>query len=212
MQIELNAQIFLFTLAFILTKQIYLYLIFILFTLAHELTHMLVGILLGFKPQKFCIMPFGFKIIFKEYGKDRELKIKRLIVELSGPAFNLMAMSLGIIFKLNSSIIYSNLIIAIFNLIPIYPLDGGKILATTLSLKLAQEKILKIINQTSNVTIIILTIISSIAILYIHNIAIIVAITFLWILVIRENKKYRIFKKIYEEAEKNIDDLSEIKN
>lgn len=212
MQIELNAQIFLFTLAFILTKQIYLYLIFILFTLAHELTHMLVGIVLGFKPQKFCIMPFGFKIIFKEYGKDKELKIKRLIVELSGPAFNLMAMSFGIIFKLNSSIIYSNLIIAIFNLIPIYPLDGGKILATTLSLKLAQEKILKIINQTSNVTIIILTIISSIAILYIHNIAIIVAITFLWILVIRENKKYRIFKKIYEEAEKNIDDLSEIKN
>lgn len=212
MQIELNAQIFLFTLAFILTKQIYLYLIFILFTLAHELTHMLVGILLGFKPQKFCIMPFGFKIIFKEYGKDRELKIKRLIVELSGPAFNLMAMSLGIIFKLNSSIIYSNLIIVIFNLIPIYPLDGGKILATILSFKLAKKKILKIINQTSNVTIIILTIISSIVILYIHNIAIIVAITFLWILVIRENKKYRIFKKIYEEAEKNIDDLSEIKN
>lgn len=51
MRIRINLKIFLFVLIFILTKQIKIYGILMLFAFIHELGHMLVGILLGFKPE-----------------------------------------------------------------------------------------------------------------------------------------------------------------
>lgn len=51
---------------------------------------------------------------------------------------------------------------------------------------------MKIVNKVANVTVIALTILASIGIIYFKNIAIFIAIIFLWLMVIMENKKYKI--------------------
>ena len=53
-------------------------------------------------------------------------------------------------------------------------------------------------NTISNISIIILTILSSIGILYLKNIAILFIIVYLWFLVINENRLYSQKLKIYE--------------
>ena len=89
------------------------------------------------------------------------------------------------------------MIVAIFNLIPIYPLDGGRILKGFIRKKYENNmKADLIVNRTSNILVIALTAISSILILYLKNISILFVIVYLWILVIRENKKFNFKKKI----------------
>ena len=55
-----------------------------------------------------------------------------------------------------------------------------------------------IANIIQNISMILLTMISSIAIVYLQNIAILVIILYLWVITIRENKKYAMYKRIYE--------------
>lgn len=211
MRIRLDLKIFLFALLFYLTKQIELYALLMIFALFHELGHIISGLILGFKLEKINIMPMGLSISFKvpleNYNKkiqnSRLLSLKKIIIALSGPVINII---IAIIFIFNNfnleeyqrlSIIYANILLCIFNLLPIYPLDGGRILKQILKIKYGIKYSMEYIHIVENCTIILLTIISSITIYYLENIAILFIIVYLWLLVINENKKYSIHKKIY---------------
>ena len=174
---------------------------FILFVLIHELTHMILGIILGFKPKKINVMPFGFKVEFKDTKIEKNKEIKKIAIACAGPLSNLLIMVIAIILNLHKSIIYINLIIALFNLIPIYPLDGSRIIKSILKLKLDDKKTDCIINKISNLTIILLTALSSIIILYIKNINIIFVLIYLWYIVIKENRRYKLLKRVYDVIE-----------
>ena len=76
MQIKLNLNIFIFILIFLFTRQIEIYGILMLFAVIHELTHMLVGIVLGLKPKTFTIMPLGFSVGFRVDCLDYNKKVK----------------------------------------------------------------------------------------------------------------------------------------
>lgn len=196
MKIRIDLKILFFLALFYFTKQIKIYLLVLGFAFLHELAHMLVGLLLGFKPKSIEIMPLGFSLNLTPKKEDFETKIKKynlvelkyIYVAVAGPLLNLIIATLFsyIRLKVNSEIIdlitYSNLIIFIFNLIPIYPLDGGRVINSVLKINrgsLIANKTMKIIKK---VIIILLTIASSIAILYLKNIAILLIIVYLWIL------------------------------
>ena len=89
-------------------------------------------------------------------------------------------------------IIYTNFLIMIFNLLPIYPLDGGRVLKGILHINFGIRKSELYTNIISKVMVAIITAISSIMILHVHNIAILLIDMYLWYLVIKEDT---IFKK-----------------
>ncbi len=211
MTIKLNLNIFLFLLLFLITNQLEIYALIMLFALIHELGHLLCGILLGFEAENFKIMPLGFSIEFKtkvnDYNrkilKSNILTIKKILINFAGPMTNLIIIIVSILMNLHENIIYSNLIVLFINLIPIYPLDGGRILRNILKLIAGNRKAYYYSNKISNLFVIMVTIISSIAVYYYKNIAILFALIFIWALIINENKKYNTYRKIYETIDNN---------
>lgn len=210
MQIKVNLKIFVFILLFIITKQIKIYGILMLFALLHEIGHLAVGILLGFKPKSLSIKPVGLSISFKTSIDDIEqkvkkgnmLELKKIFIGLAGPIINLIFATFYIkndfeIFAIPREIgAYSNILIGIFNLIPIYPLDGGRILKSLLHIFLGYKKSLLLIRKISWGITIVITIIASIAILYLENFAIVIIIAYLWGLNINNNMEYKKYTQL----------------
>ena len=213
MKIKMNLYIFPCIALFFITNQIEIYALIMIFALIHELAHLVCGVFLGFKPETFRIMPFGFSIEFKSIIEDYNKKvlksniiaIKKIIIALAGPIINLIIVILGILFNINNNIIYSNFLIFIFNLIPIYPLDGGRILKNTLKIFFGNRKANDYINKITNILFIILTMVSSVLIIIYKNIAILAVLLVLWSLIFRENRKYYTYNKIYKIIDKTCD-------
>ena len=202
MRFRLDLKIFLFLILFYFTKQIDIYIVMIIFAIIHELGHLIFGIILGLRPEKMDLMPTGLAISFKinvdyynkKIGKGNLFTIKKILVALAGPFTNLLMVIifsfLNIDYNLKLMIIYSNWLMFFFNLLPIYPLDGGRILGGILHLNMGLNKSKDIVNDVSIIVMIILTSVGSIAILYYKNIAIFIIIMYLWVLVINESRKF----------------------
>lgn len=215
MSIKIDLKIFLFAIIFCFTKQIEIYSILMLLAIIHELSHLIAGLIIKYKPYSINITPFGLQIEFKTKCEDYNKKIikgsllclKRIFIAVIGPITN-MVIGLTILFgKLNvrqELWVYSNFIIGIFNLLPIYPLDGGRILKEILHIFLGLEKSYIYINKVANATMIIFTIVCSIAILYLKNIALFIINIYLWTLVASENRKFEIWQNVREKLKKSM--------
>ena len=172
MKIEINLKILLFLLLFFLLKNIDTYLIFLVFVIIHELAHLFWGILIGGKPRKLYLNPLGVSLEFYTYGKNNSLnKICFLAI---GPITNLVIAILFYYFYEHSQykfkIVFTNLALCLFNLIPIVPLDGGKILREGLKSIIGIEKANKITIVLSKIILVILSLIYSVLILKVKSI------------------------------------------
>ena len=65
MSIKIDLKIFLFFLLFLLTSQIEIYIILMIFAIIHELGHLLAGFILKFKAEEIKVTPVGLQIKFK---------------------------------------------------------------------------------------------------------------------------------------------------
>ena len=203
MQLKLDLKIFIFIILFCLTGQIEIYFLLLLFALLHELGHLIAGLCLKLKPKRMELNPFGLSITFEGYGekfKDN-IPIKRILIALAGPMVNLLFILIALFLPINVNrelILYSNLILLLLNLLPIYPLDGGRILKNILHKNLGFWESVQITNKISNLITICLTIVASITIFYFQNIAILLIALYLCVLVIQENRRYQLLKKVHD--------------
>ncbi len=198
MIITVNIQIFIIVIILILTNQIKIYTALMIFALIHELAHMFTGIALKLKPKELKINPLGISIQFEAYEQSEK---KNMLVAISGPLLNIIiaiiCAFLNIPQETKELIIYSNILLGIFNLLPIYPLDGGRLLKAVLRNKYNFRETDKITNQITNIIVIGLTAVSSIIVLIYHNIGLLLLLLYIWILNIKENKKYILKTRVY---------------
>ncbi len=84
------------------------------------------GLYFGWKLDRVCLYPYGGVTKFNE-DINRPL-YEELLILISGPLFQFLYYLLGSYFFHDPLFCYYNLMILFFNLLPIYPLDGGRIL------------------------------------------------------------------------------------
>ncbi len=110
------------------------YVITMSFIIAHEFGHILVAVILGGRINSIRILPVGLNA---EIDDSKCTKLSKLYIYMSGPCVNIIFASIFYACPYVSNeftiVVHINIWLAFFNLIPIMPLDGGKIAFEILS-------------------------------------------------------------------------------
>ncbi len=125
----------------------------------HELGHLFFIKIFGYQIIKIDIYPFGG--LTKINAPINISPNHELIISLGGITSQSLFLLIIFLLKINNEdLIFYNIIIIFFNTMPIFPLDGYKILSALLSKIFAFTKVIKITNIVSNITLIIFIIIT----------------------------------------------------
>ena len=150
MKIRFSVSFFLFAAFLLLAGDRLTFIVYILSVILHEYSHNLAG---GFFHCKFSeVRLFAFGAV--TYGDIEVLKpVEEVIVSLAGPLFNalvalLMTAMWWIIpatYVFTDTAVFANLSLALFNLLPVYPLDGGRILTCLLKQRFGYRRALRFV-------------------------------------------------------------------
>ncbi len=187
-KLNFKASFFILTAIMAILRLHILFIILFLSVLLHELAHILPAILFGLKCENIVISPIGQTASLT--GFEETSWIKKIVIIISGPLFNFIVF-LAFSFtgnKLLSFIANINLALCIFNLLPVYPLDGGRLLKAVLSRAVGILNANKVVFNISIVSNFILFILGFIQlILFPYNISVLCVAFYL----IKINKKER---------------------
>lgn len=117
---------------------------FLLALTLHELAHAFVAKKLGYKLKNLSLMPYGACLMYQDiFTNDDEFYIA-----IAGPFINLLVAGLTIAFWwiapvtffITYNFVLFNFTLAIFNLLPAFPLDGARIAMSLLQKKMPRKK------------------------------------------------------------------------
>ena len=119
--------------------------------LLHEGTHVLAAAAYGIRAESITLYPFGG---IARVGIDPLDEFSEFFISIAGPALNLLMVGLLFPFALfQVPVLYElallNFVMAFFNMLPIYPMDGGRVLRALLSKKIGRLRATKIAIVTS---------------------------------------------------------------
>lgn len=129
------------------------YVLYIIFILLHELSHLLVAKHLGYLPKRLKLTVFGAAL----EGFDDFLVLDEIKIVFAGPLFNLVIVVLCYLcfwfqpesYEYLYDVLIVNQTILLFNVLPIFPLDFGRVLLSLCSIKNGRREAVKIIRKVS---------------------------------------------------------------
>ncbi|GAB7054940.1 MULTISPECIES: M50 family metallopeptidase [Paenibacillus] len=116
----------------------------------HEMGHVVAAKSFGWRVKEVQLLPFGGVAVVEEPGGVPA--VQDLVVALAGPLQNLWMMLVAVVLtaygllpaEWGAYFVKANLLIALFNLLPVLPLDGGKVMQTLVGLWLPYQKTLQV--------------------------------------------------------------------
>lgn len=150
LKISVHPLFFAFGIYFALTGKVFSFAVYTLAAVIHELGHSYVAERLGYRLKSIMLMPFGAIVSGEQelFSYSDEIKIA-----LAGPMVNLLtALSFVALWWLAPEIyaytdvaVFASVTLATINLLPCYPLDGGRLLLAFLSRRINRKTAVKIV-------------------------------------------------------------------
>lgn len=148
-KLKIHPLFWLFGVYYALTGKIMMFVISTTVALLHELGHSFSADRLGYRLNSVTLMPYGAVVSGEESGLKAKDEIR---IAFAGPLTNL---AIGVVFvaawwlfpetyAFTDSAAFSSFSIAAVNLLPAFPLDGGRVLLAALSCKMNRSRALKI--------------------------------------------------------------------
>ena len=124
----------------------------------HELAHIFVAINKGYKLKLVKLDMFGMSVELDETIDNKDC----FLINIAGPMINLLIAVICVAmywlvptsYYVLKDFCLANLILAVFNLLPIYPLDGGKIFRGLIK----RDKTYKVLDNVVRITLVMLSI------------------------------------------------------
>ena len=132
-----------------ITGRIFIFIVYTVTAVVHELGHSLVAGEKGYRLNKITLMPFGAVVT----GDLSDMDFKdEISIAIAGPMVNLLVALFFIAswwifpetYAVTDMAVSSCLSMALINCLPAYPLDGGRVLSAFLSLKMGRDKAQKV--------------------------------------------------------------------
>lgn len=130
-QFKIGISFFVLFAVCVISKNVLLLFNYLIALTLHEMAHVFVAGIKGYKLKEMKLSMCGLNVKL-----DKEIdETDSFLINLAGPSCNLLLsiMCIAIFwllpnsFKILHMFCFANLLLAVFNLIPVYPLDGGKI-------------------------------------------------------------------------------------
>jgi stage IV sporulation protein FB len=174
------------------------FLIYVLVLLIHESAHYFVAKCYGYKLNKMIFMPYGAGIS----GENNIfMPAHEVVIAISGPLINILLVLIcvslwwfyPVTYFYTETFMWANFALGIFNFLPIFPLDGGRIVTALLSNKFKKIKILKFMRIMGFIFSLIFAILFFISVFYGIN------LTFIFISVFLFFSSFNSVKDVYYE-------------
>lgn len=151
------------------------FLLYVVFIVLHELSHLLVARKLGYFPKQLKLTIFGAAL----EGFDDFLVLDEIKIVIAGPLFNLMVVVLCYLsfwfmpesYEYLNEILLVNQTILVFNILPIFPLDMGRLLLSFCSIKNGRMQAVKKIKAFSFFFMAVMFVVSILVFLFSFNLS-----------------------------------------